>query len=406
MQNRNLSFGFVAAAIVAVTVLGAATRSMAQQERVLYSFGNGTDGSEPFDDLVFDAAGNVYATTGNGGAYDLGTVAELSPGPDGNWTEKVLYNFGNGSTDAANPRSSVIFDAAGHNLYGTTINGGAYGLGAVFELSPAAGGAWTEKILFSFNGTDGQAGWNKLIFDAAGNLYSTSGSGGAYGQGVAYELRPHAGGWVEKVLHNFGNGTDGGSPQCALIFDAEGNLYGMTTYGGTNGLGTVFELVPTAGGGWVERILHNFAGGCDGANPFAGVTFDSSGNLFGVTYFGQTVFEMTPGSGGNWTLNTLYSFDDNATQGSGPWPTVTLDAEGNVYGTAQFGGVNNGGTAFEISPTSGGSWTYQVIHSFPSSPNDGVSPSFTRFIFKGDTMYSTTWQGGAYGGGTLYELRP
>jgi len=277
-------------------------------------------------------------------------------------------------------------------------------LGAVFELSPAAGGGWTEKIIFSFNGTDGQLGWDKLVFDAHGNLYSTSGIGGAYGQGVIYQLRPHADGtWTQTVLHNFGSGTDGVQSQGGLIFDYEGNLYGMTTYGGTNGLGTVFELSPTESG-WTETVIHNFAGGADGANPFAGVIFDSAGNLYGVTYFGQTVFKMTPGAGGSWTLTTLHSFSDNATMGSGPWPTVTLDAAGNIYGTAQFGGLNNGGTAFEVRPTSGG-WAYDVIHSFPSTPTDGMSPSFTPLVFRGDnTLLGTTWQGGDYGGGTLFEI--
>ncbi len=409
MQNRNLSLGFLAAAIVAVTVLGAATRSMAQQERVLYSFGNGTDGSDPQGDLTPDGAGNFYSTTGTGGTYGLGTVYELTPHADGIWTEKVLYSLGNGTTDGANPRSGVIFDAAGRNLYGTTINGGTYGLGAVFELSPTAGGGWTEKVLFSFDGTDGQAGWDKLIFDAAGNLYSTSGSGGAYGQGTIYELKPNAsGGWNEKVLHNFGNGTDGGSPQGGLIFDAEGNLYGMTTYGGASGYyGTVFELSPVAGGGWKEKILHNFAGGTDGANPFAGVIFDSAGNLYGVTYLGQTVFKMTPGAGGSWTLKTLYTFDENETQGSGPWPTVTLDAAGNIYGTAQWGDPTNGGTAFEMRPATDGNWSYTVLHSFGISPGDGANPSFTRVVVGGNgTVYGITWEGGAYGGGALFEIEP
>ena len=144
MQSRSLSLGILAAAIVAVTVLSAATRSMAQQEKVLYSFGNGTDGADPQGDLVFDAAGNAYITTYAGGAYGLGTVCELTPRADGNWTEKVLYSFSSG-TDAAQPRSGVIFDAAHRNLYGTTIEGGTYGLGAVFELSPAAGGGWAGE---------------------------------------------------------------------------------------------------------------------------------------------------------------------------------------------------------------------------------------------------------------------
>lgn len=402
MRNRNLSFVLLTA-IVAVSVLGAATRSMAQTEKVLYSFGNGTDGSVPEGDLVFDAAGNAYITTYAGGVYGLGTVCKLTPKANGTWTEQVLYSFGSGGTDAANPRSGVIFDAAGRNLYGTTINGGAFGLGAVFQLSPAASGGWTEHVLFSFNGTDGQLGWDKLIFDAHGNLYSTSGIGGAYGQGVIYELTHPGGIWTQTVLHDFGSGTDGAQPQGGLIFDHEGNLYGMTTYGGANDLGTVFELSPT-GTGWTETVIHDFIGGGYGGNPFAGVIFGAGGNLFGVTYFGNTVFEMTK-SGGSWTLATLARFANVGTQGFGPWPTVTLDAAGNIYGTAQFEGVNNGGTAFEMRPKSDGTWAFRLIHSFPSTPTDGMSPSFTRLVFRGDnTLLGMTWQGGAYGGGTLFEI--
>ncbi|MGH9495097.1 MAG: choice-of-anchor tandem repeat GloVer-containing protein [Candidatus Sulfotelmatobacter sp.] len=403
MQSRKLASGWMAAMVFAASVLGAATRSSAQTEKVLYSFGHGADGSSPQGDLVFDASGNAYITTYAGGTHGLGTVCKLTPKANGTWAEHVLYNFGNSDTDAAQPRSGVIFDAGNRNLYGATIAGGAFGLGAVFELSPAAGGGWTEQVLFSFNGTDGQLGWNKLIFDAHGNLYSTSGIGGAYGQGVIYELS-HAGGtWTQTVLHDFGNGMDGAQSQGGLIFDHAGNLYGMTTYGGANGLGMVFELSPTSGGGWTEQVLHDFAGGADGANPFAGVIFGAGGNLFGVTYFGQTVFKMTQ-AGTTWTLQTLHSFDD-ATDGSGPWPTVTLDAAGNIYGTAQFGGANNGGTAFEMRPRSDGTWGYRVTHSFPSTPNDGMSPSFTRLTFRGDeTLLGVTWQGGTYGGGTMFEI--
>lgn len=411
MQNRNLSLGFLAAVMVAVTVLGAATRSIAQQESVLYSFGNGTDASDPQGDLAMDAAGNFYSTSWSGGEYGLGTVYELSPGADGTWTEQVLYSFGNG-TDSANPRSGVTFDAAGVNLYGAAVNGGAYGQGTVFELSPAAGGGWTEKILFSFDGTDGTAGWDRPIFDGAGNLYGTSGVGGVYGEGVLYKLAPHADGtWAETVLHNFGKGTDGTQPQGALIHDAESNLYGTTTYGGTSWLdngwnGIVFELSPKSGGGWTYTVLHNFTGGSDGANPFAGVTMDASGNLYGVTYFGQTVFKMTLGAGGTWTLETLYTFDENSTQGSSPWPTVTL-AGGKIYGSAQWGDPNNGGTAFEIGPTSDGNWGYKVLHSFGLTSSDGANPSFSKVVVdKSGTEYGITWAGGAYGGGAFYQITP
>jgi uncharacterized repeat protein (TIGR03803 family) len=157
-------------------------------------------------------------------------------------------------------------------------------------------------VLLNFDGTDGQYPYGALIFDAAGNLYGTTSYGGTYDYGTVFELTPAAGGgWTETVLHNFNdNGTDGYWPYAGLIFDAVGNLYG-TTYGGgvytscTNGsflgCGTVFELTPTAGGGWTEKVLHSFGNGTDGEDPQAGLIFDAAGNLYGTTYLGGTYYQ-------------------------------------------------------------------------------------------------------------------
>src|ERR1035441_332430 len=212
--------------------------------------------------------------------------------------EKVLHNFNNNGTDGTNPRAGLIFDAAG-NLYGTTENGGTNGVGTVFELTPTAGGGWTETVLYSFcsqaNCTDGYQPWAGLIFDAAGNLYGTTVYGGTADTtcsycGTVFELTPNgSGGWTETVLHSFGDGTDGFYPSAGLIFDAAGNLYGTTAMGGTYDYpwdGTVFELTPAAGGGWTEKVLYSFGGGTDGYWPEAGLIFDAAGNLYGTTYSG------------------------------------------------------------------------------------------------------------------------
>jgi len=210
-------------------------------ERVLYSFG--ADGIWPTAGLVFDAAGNLYGTTSFGGTVGWGTVFELTPAGGGGWTEQVLHNF-LGYSDGETPYAGLIIDAVG-NLYGTTSSGGTYGVGMVFELMPTAGGHWTEQVLHTFNFTDGGAPYAGLIFDVAGNLYGTAGGGGTYGDGTVFELTPTAGGgWTEKVVHSFGNGTDGIFPRADLIVDAVGNLYGTTNYGGTNNYGTVFEVTP------------------------------------------------------------------------------------------------------------------------------------------------------------------
>src|SRR5258708_5575989 len=172
MSIRRFSMGLNAiVAIFATTLIVTATA--AQQETVLHTFRqNAKDGVWSFASLIFDASGNLYGTTSYGGAYNQGTVFELSPEPGGGWTEKVLHSFGNGK-DGVLPFASLVFDVFG-NLYGTTSSGGdgscvglTPGCGLVFELKPGAGGSWTEKILHNFNnnGTDGYNPNSGLIFE-------------------------------------------------------------------------------------------------------------------------------------------------------------------------------------------------------------------------------------------------
>jgi len=217
MRSKNFSVGLAAMlAMLAVTPFMISARATAQQEKILHSF-NGTDGAGPGAPLIMDAKGNFYGTTvaggtGTGCGSGCGTVFELTHG--GGWTAKVLHQFTlNSGKDGVNPRAGLIFDAAG-NLYGTTYGGGAHDEGMVFELSPSAGGRWTEKILYSFKRhADGIYPWAGLIFDSAGNLYGTTLYGGAFSQGTVFELTPSpGGGWTEKLLHQFGNGTDGIGP--------------------------------------------------------------------------------------------------------------------------------------------------------------------------------------------------
>jgi uncharacterized repeat protein (TIGR03803 family) len=248
MRGNRLPIGLRAAlAIFAAAVLMTSTWAAAQaQEKVLHNF-TGADGSGLGADLIMDAAGNIYGTTGAGGTYFHGTVFELTPGADGSWTEKVLYSFGN-YPDGSEPSSSLVFDAAG-NLYGTTYQGGANVAGTVFELTSGPGGSWTKKLLHTFNsnGTDGAYPAAGVIFDAAGNLYGTTSLGGTYAYGTVFELTPTIGGsWIETVLYSFGGGTDGDGPLAGLIFDAAGNLYGTTYSGGAFvSYGTVFEITNT-----------------------------------------------------------------------------------------------------------------------------------------------------------------
>jgi len=330
-------------------------------EKVLHNFTNSNkSGSHPWATLILDAAGNLYGTTAAGGggtncAFGCGTVFELLPGAGGAWTIKFLHNFNFKLADGSFPSARLIFDAAG-NLYGTTFNGGFYGYGTVFELTPKADGSWTEKILHSFgNSVDGQNPAAGLTFDAAGNLYGTTSSGGTLGLGTVFELTPKAGGgWTSRILHNFGTSrTDGQIPYAGLIFDSAGNLYSTTVGGGAYGAGTVFNLSPKAGGGWAETLVHSFRNLADGAGPYAGVVFDASGNLYGATSRGGTnlkgtVFKLTPTAGSGWTETLLYSFFGES-DGGDPLHDLTFDAVGNLYGTTRVGGLG-GGTVFEIAP--------------------------------------------------------
>ena len=221
----------------------------------MYAF-NGKDGYAPTAGLTLDTAGNLYGTTGGTvyGEGHEGTVFELKRGGKGNWTHKVLHQFGQG-TDGQIPLGGIVFDFAG-NLYTTTSVGGTEGYGAVVELLPGSRGHWTEKVLHNFvnDGVDGTFPESGVIVDSAGKLYGTTTMGGSgngcsrqFGLcGVAFELRPRSNGkWTEEVLHSFlPTGSDGIGPSDSLIFDTAGNLYGTACCGGTSGLyGTVFEII-------------------------------------------------------------------------------------------------------------------------------------------------------------------
>jgi len=337
-------------------------------ESVLFAFGyDYNTGHYPSGGLTLDAAGNLYGTTTGGGEYNSGIVFELVNNGDGTWTEQVLHNFDN--TDGFGPDATLIFDSSG-NLYGTTGGGGAYQNGTAFELTPTGGGNWSETVLHSFgNGTDGVSPMSPLVRDSAGNLYGTTWLGGTHqcgggGCGTVFELSPAVGGgWTEQVIHNFSNsGGDGNGPWSgALIFDASGNLYGTTTTGGaylceggSTGCGTVYEVSPAGDGNWTEQVLYSFNGaGTSGWNLTCSLLFDAAGNLYGTTYFGGAfeagaVFELTS-SGGVWTEQVLHSFgqgNDGATPGAG----LIWDAAGNLYGTTLGGGVYGDGTAYEVTP--------------------------------------------------------
>jgi uncharacterized repeat protein (TIGR03803 family) len=387
---------------------GLARAQTAIPEAVIYNFNGGTDGASPRGGVIFDTDGNLYGTTRGGGSGNQGTVFKLTPPKrlGAAWTEEVLHRF-TGSPDGADPESEVLFRSG--KLYGTTYGGGASNLGTIYELAPPTvrGGVWTARTIYSFTGgANGAHPIAGLIADTSGNLYGTT----VDGNGTVFKLTSPGtvgGDWTRTTLHVF-SGADGGYPLAGLIFDATGNLYGVTEYGGASGNGTVFRLAPptSPGGDWITTTIYSFGGGADGAFPAARLVFDTRGNLYGTTYQGGssayngTVFKLTAPA---WN-KTTYSF--TGANGSLPWGDLVFDS-GSLYGTTQSGGPGNGagGTVFKITPpdTVGGAWAETVLHSFGGG-SDGSTPlSGVTFSKKGN-VYGTTANSGASGNGVVYGL--
>jgi uncharacterized repeat protein (TIGR03803 family) len=262
---------------------------------------------------------------------------------------------------------------------------------------------WREALLWTFDGTDGSTpAYGALTFDASGNGYGTTQFGGTSNNGTVYEISKQDGQWTESVLYSFGTGqNDGTEPLHNVVFDRAGNLYGTTYTGGTNGGGTVFELSPS-GSGWTEQIIANFA---SGSAPQAGLIIDSAGNLYGATDGVGTssaeVFELSP-SGNSWTMTTLHSFSTNRFD-LGPVGNLVMDHSGNLYGATYSLGVHTDGNIFELSP-SGGSWTYTDLYDFTGG-SDGENPIGDLNIDSSGNLYGTTQNGGS-GKGVVWELTP
>lgn len=439
MRNRELSGGVTVVLAMLVMALMPGTRAAAQTEKVLHNFnylGPVKDAASPYGGVVVDASGNLYGMTNGGGTglctiyggfvVGCGTVFELSPKTGGGWSYKILHNFSNTGEDGYSPLGALTLDASG-NLYGTTVYGGTggcsnifsdTGCGIVFELSPRAGGGWTYKIIHSFRATapDGNYPEGNVTIDSAGNLYGTTFGGGAHGYGTVFAFKPNAGGgWTESIAHSFNDdGVDGyySSKEtlgfilytgATLAVDSLGHLYGVTDWGGANDYGAVFELTPSTGGGWTEAVVHNFDY-LDGANPAGGLTRDGAGNLYGTTVYGGyqntgSVFELTPG--GTWTFTQLHYFTC-CTDGDAPQGGVVLDSSGNLYGTTVWGGTGDSacgplscGVVFKLTPSTGGTWTETILETFDDIATDGANPVGGLAIDSEGHIFGTTLDGGS-----------
>jgi uncharacterized repeat protein (TIGR03803 family) len=445
--SRKFSFR-VAPAIVLAAFAAAAGGNAQAKEKVIHYF-TGWDGNGPTGSLTLDAFGDIYGTTVGGGftsgfcpQFGCGTVFRLSRTPDGGLKETVLHRFTGGPHDGHAPIGGVVFDAAGA-LYGAADSGGLHNWGAVFKLSPTAAGEWDKTEIYDFIGAgDGGNPVSGLIFDDAGNLYGTTQVGGGSGSyGTVFELSPRpSGAWSETVLHNF-SGKDGWYPNSGLTRDADGNLYGTAQGGnfanpavcGTGGCGVVYELSPGGGGVWTETVLYAFSAH-DGAGPIGGVILDSFGNLYGTASYGGrlkgcmglgcgVVYELSPKAGG-WSETVIRTFEPGTTgfgDYGGAWPRagLTIDASGNLYGTATLGGRSDCtffgsgcGVVFKLSPGSTGAWKETVLHAI-YGPANGVNPDSSLIFDATGHLLGSADYGGSFGVGcglpgcgVLYEVTP
>jgi uncharacterized repeat protein (TIGR03803 family) len=421
MQTLRPRFASLTTFMIALGLM--ASPAIAQTATVLHSFGGFiSDGFSPLSGLVADSAGNLFGTTQGGGAANVGLVFELKKTSTG-YTYAEVYSFKLNGSDGYNPWGNVILDSAG-NLYGATEAGGVKDFGTVFEISPLSDGGWSETVLHSFSGADGEGPLAGLIFDKAGNLYGTTAWGGTNddadcaggshtGCGTAFELIPHAdGSWGEKVLHSFAdNGTDGTYVTQSLIFDSKGNLYGTTQEGGANSWGIAFELSPS-GSEWNETILHTFNNvATDGASPTGPFVLDSSGNLYGVCGKGGTgagtVYELSPVSGGGWIYSILYFFQENGVDGTGPEGNLVFNSTGDLYGVTGDGGSTNNGTLFQLRPPSTSGWIESIVQNFDVRGFDPEYPNGGLLIDSAGNLYGTSVNGGIYGNnGTVWKITP
>jgi len=367
-------------------------------------------------------------------------------------TYKILHSFG-ASGDGSLPNAPMIFDSSG-NLYGTTSGGGIsscepHGCGTMFELTPDSGGTWTETLFDGFSGCPGPEaplafdrlrnlygicgsntssvfalsrglnGWNLtlistlgspalggVIVDSTGTIYGTTLDGGSFGQGSVYAVKKiTATRWAEIGVHSFSCSEDGCFPYAGVTPDSHGNLFGTTYSGSLDGTGAVFELTPNRGGaGWREGVLHSFRGsdhgGPDGGNPSAAVIFDSAGNMYGTTYYGGTNADGTvfkmTPNGNGTWTETVLYSFQGGTDGANPNGGLSMDREGNLYGETLGGGSKNAGVVFKLTPGSGGQWTESILHTF-SLLSDGGSPAGGLVLDAAGNIYGTTEYGGPNG---------
>jgi uncharacterized repeat protein (TIGR03803 family) len=380
---RNVLLGSVFA------LVALAASAEARSFSVVHNFaGPPNDGSYPYNNVSFDSAGNIFSATNLGGSSNNGTIFEIAP--DG--TETVLHSFDGGSS-GSDPNGGVTIDPSNGDLYGTTTFGGSgdcrNGCGVLYRL--AANGAY--KVLRILNvGKDGSWPVGQLLRDSRGNLFGVTTFGGPNEGGTVFEYSARD---KFSVLHAFA-GSDGFQPQGNLIEDKADNLYGVTNSGGADQYGVIFKLTPKG----KCTTLYSFTGGADGGYPTGGVDRDEAGNLYGATNLAGngstpngTVFELAPDG----TLTTLYTFS-GGTDGGFPAGNVR-QSNGEVYGTTTAGGANENGVVYQVNAAAG---TEKVLHNFTGS--DGSTPQAGLTSDHG-FLYGTASGGGTDDYGVVFRVK-
>ncbi|HEX3367978.1 MAG TPA: choice-of-anchor tandem repeat GloVer-containing protein [Candidatus Cybelea sp.] len=354
--------------------------------------------------LLAGCAGS-HASTGSGTlpALTSNAVARSSTG-----SEQILYSF-TGGNDGGNAATGIAVDRTG-NLYGTTVVGGTYTCGTVFKLAPQGSPPWSETVLYNFTCYgDGKSPHGGVTIDGHSQLYGTTVAGGSGyctgdGCGVAYRLS----GQHESVMHDFGTGSDGFGPGGPIAFDSAGHAYGTTPDGGSYSQGIVYEL-SLSGRVWHEKILHAFTGGADGGVGSLGpLLLDKGGNVYGVTEEGGaheagTVFELSRRSKKSWKLTTLYAFKGTPDAAS-PYGGLISDASGDLFGTTYYGGAYQYGTVFELVRKPKNKYVERVLYSFKGGNDGSSSTSTLLFGASNDLLGTTSAGGGTCDCGTIFEV--
>jgi uncharacterized repeat protein (TIGR03803 family) len=406
-RSRLISFlGMSALFLAGWLFAGAAAASTTE---VIYSFGGDEDGEYLDTDVEIDAAGNLYGTSVLGGEFGGGTVWQLSPVGDG-WVHTVLYSF-TGSADGGEPYKGVTLGPDG-SLYGTAVTGGSGscegGCGVTYKLTKN-GDTWTQTVIHAFTGgEDGSGPGARVTVDSRGNVYGMTPTGGANGLGTIYALHPKANGsYALRVLHAFTGGSDGSSGSAGRMVIKGGSLYGAATTGGDNGAGTIFELRQAAGQ-WTFQTLYSFLGAPDGSFPYGALLFDNAGHISGTTYYGGvngigSVYRLTRQGPGTWAEQVLYSFKASQ-DGNSSISNLVSDSAGSLYGTTSEGGLGSG-TIFKLKQNQGGDWSESLPHRF-SGPPDGAFPYAGMSGAGTGVFYGATVHGGAAGEGAIYKFTP